>query len=64
MVGWNYIFPPLYSLKRIKLYYPEQEPGFRDYSIESIFRTLKYGLLRTDEYDRLSKDLVRNLYYE
>lgn len=58
-IEYKYYFPALLSLKPIKFYYPEQEPGFRDYSIESIFRTLKYGLLRTDEYDRLSKDLIK-----
>ena len=62
-IEYKYYFPALLSLKPIKFYYTEQEPGFRDYSIESIFRTLKYGLLRTDEYDRLSKDLIKNLYY-
>lgn len=57
---YKYYFPALYSLKSIKLYYPEDKS---DYSLEAVFRTLKYGLLRTDEYDRLSKDLIKNLYY-
>ena len=56
---YKYYFPALYSLKSIKFYYPEDKS---DYSLEAVFRTLKYGLLRSIEYDKLSEDLIKNLY--
>ena len=60
---YKYYFPALLLLKPIKYYYSGDKSDFREYSPESVFRTLKYGLLRMEKYDKLSINLIKELYF-
>ena len=60
---YKYYFPSLYSFKPIRFYVNDSNPEYIDYRTESAFKTLKYGLMRAEQYFKLADDLIKSLYY-